>query len=40
MGQEHRENDYLTFASRRPITKHLRFAPDKLPASLRIAWNG
>jgi uncharacterized protein YijF (DUF1287 family) len=40
MGQEHRENDYLTFSSRRPITKHLRFAPEKLPASLRIAWKG
>lgn len=38
MGQQHRENDYLSFASHRPITAHLRFEPSKLPASLRLAW--
>ncbi|MCI1635645.1 DUF1287 domain-containing protein [Bifidobacterium sp.] len=39
MGQQQRENDYLSFSSRRPITKHLRFAPEKLPSALRIAWH-
>lgn len=38
MGQRHRENDYLTFAHRMPVTGHYRFDASKVPPDVLKAW--
>ena len=40
MGQRQRENDYLAFSSKKPVTAHYRFDASKVPSSVLKPWKG